>query len=557
MGLLWPESSEETARNNLRQLLLRLKKLLGQECIESGDPLRLLEGLALDVLHLRALLEAKDSAWMASFEGELLQDFTYDGCSELSEWLEGWRLKLRNLRLKAMEEEVLRLEQEERLKDALESARRLLEREPKAETSYQHVMRLHHRLGDRAAALVAYRQCQDMVRQEFGAALSKETRDLAREIEHSEATRPRSAVPLSVTHPPVLAGREREWALMEEAWAARQPMIVDGESGVGKSRLVREFGYSRGRCLLINGRPGDQQLPFATHIRSLREVLKEVPDAPMQPWVRRELSRLLPGLLDEALPPPQSPQERTRLFSAVIEFLRGALQGVKVLVFDDAQYMDRDSAELGIQVHSEFREEMIAGRFPLIINVFRTSEAGEWERQQIQSVIESGLMRRVQVGRLDAAAVTEMLRGMGEPAPEQAAEKMVAYTGGNPLFIVETVRHRRQSGGGDGTFAKALSPPDLIRVMIEQRLGRLSQEALRLARVFAVARTDFSVELASKVLEVPVDQLALPWRELEEAHIIQGQWFVHDLVCEVLLATLPEPIRDVLTQRTALHRGTC
>jgi hypothetical protein len=307
---------------------------------------------------------------------------------------------------------------------------------------------------------------------------------------------------------------------------------------------------------LINGRPGDQQLPYATHIRSLREVLKQVPDAPMQPWVRRELSRLLPELMEDVPPLPRSPQERTRLFSAVIGFLRGALRDVDVLVFDDAQYMDRDSAELGIQVHSEFREEMIAGRFPLIINVFRTSDAGEWERQQIQTVIQSGLMRRVQVGRLDAAAVKEMLRGMGELAPEQAAEQMVAYTGGNPLFIVETVRHRRQLGGVDGRLPSSLSPPELIRMMIEWRLEQLTPEALHLARVFAVARTDFSVELASKVLEVSVVQLAALLRELEEADISKGQWFVHDLMCEVILATMPEALRAFLTEQVARFRRT-
>ncbi len=565
-ALLWPEArTEETARNNLRQLLRRLRGLLGQDCTDGGDPLRLLDGLSMDVLQLRAAFGARDHARVASFEGELLQDFIYeDGdYSELNAWLERWRLKLRRMRLEAMEQEVLRLEREARHLEALEQARRLLERELTAESSYRHVMRLHHQLGDRAAALEVYRQCQDKVREQFGVEPSAETRELARVIERSEAPRQgasragsRPAIPLSVAHPPVLAGREREWALMEEAWAARQPMLVDGEPGVGKSRLVKEFGRSRGNSLLINGRPGDQQLPFATHMRSLREVVKRVPDAPMPPWIRRELSRLLPELHEDAPPLPQSPQERTRLFSAVIEFLRDALRGVDVLVFDDAQYMDRDSAELGIQVHAALREEMTAGRFPLIINVFRTSDAGEWERQQIQKVIETGLMLRVPVKRLDATAAREMLRGMGEPALERVAEQIAAYTGGNPFFIVEIARHLLQSGSFDGTFPSSLPPPDRMWAILEQRFKRLSPEALLLARVFALARTDFSTELAAKVLGVPVYQLAVPWRELEEAHIIQGQWFFHDVVCEVLLATLPEPIRADLTGQIALHRPT-
>jgi hypothetical protein len=509
---------------------------------------------------LLAAYGARDYARVASFKGELLQDFTYDdeedSYYDLNAWLERWRLKLRHSRREAMEKELEALEKVGQLKEALGMALRLLEWEPKSEKSYQHVMRLHHRLGDRAAALEVYLRCREIVKKEFGAGLSKETSELAREIERSDAARPRPAIPLSVDHPPVLAGREREWALMERAWAARQPMLVDGESGIGKTRLVTEFGFSRGRCILINGRPGDQETPYATHMRCLPMVMKEVPGVPMPPQVRRELSRLVPKLHPEPLPLPQTPEERAQLSRAVIDFLRDVLPGVDVLVFDDAQYMDRYSAELGLQVHSAFKEEMAAGRFPLIINVFRTSEVGDWVREQIKIVIESRMMCRVEVRGLDVAAVKQMLEEMGEPNPQQAAEKLVPYTGGNPLFIVELVRHRREAGFADWAFLESSSPPELIRVMIEKRLARLSPEALRLARFFAVARTDFSVELASKVLEVPVDQLAVPWRELEQAHIIQGPWFVHDLMGEVILATLPEPIRVALTERIAHHRPT-
>jgi hypothetical protein len=47
-------------------------------------------------------------------------------------------------------------------------------------------------------------------------------------------------------------------------------------------------------------------------------------------------------------------------------------------------------------------------------------------------------------------------------------------------------------------------------------------------------------------LKVQVGQLAKPWRELEEAHIFQDRWFVHDVVGEVILATLPDAVRKAL-----------
>ncbi|MFP2932565.1 BTAD domain-containing putative transcriptional regulator, partial [Pyxidicoccus sp. 3LG] len=174
-GLLWPESPEPTARNNLRQLLRRLKELAGVPCVEGREPLRLQEGLALDVSRLRVAHETGAREELASLTGELLEGLTYDDCSALEEWLHVWRLRLRRMRFEALDSRVRRLEQEGQLTAALESARGLVELEPTAEEAHQHVIRLLHRLGDRVAALAAWRQCQELLRRELGVAPSEPT----------------------------------------------------------------------------------------------------------------------------------------------------------------------------------------------------------------------------------------------------------------------------------------------------------------------------------------------------------------------------------------------
>ncbi|HLK99060.1 MAG TPA: AAA family ATPase [Myxococcaceae bacterium] len=558
VGLLWPNANgHSSGLANLRQALLRTRKLLGGlDYVEGGDYLELRAGVAVDVLELRAAHAIKDFARAASFQGELLEKLRYgskdEDFSELISWLEPQRRALKAMQRSAKVHEVERLERDGRLKEALDMAQGLLALDPDSEDPYRHVMRLLHRLADRPGALKVFLECQERFRREMKVELSPETHALVREIRSVEVPPVRSTVPLSVVHPRVLAGREHEWRLMTRAWEERKPMIVDGEPGIGKSRLVRDFAHSLGTCLLVEGRPGDKKSRYATHIWNLSELVRTMPDAPMAPWVRRELSRLVRSLQDERLPLPQSPEEHTQLSLAVIEFLRGALEGVKVIVFDNAQYMDRESAELGIQIHMAFSEEMAAGRFPLIINVFRTSETGEWEREKIDSVIAEGLMRRVTVGLLDLAAIRQMLDGMG--APELSAEKLMVYTGGNPLFIVEVVRHLRESGSTGGKVPDDLPPPERIRLMLEQRLKRLSEGALDLAYFFAVARTNFDAVLASKVLEVELKQLEAPWRELEQAEIIKGNWFSNNLIAEVLLTMLSEPRRADLTRRIELHR---
>lgn len=562
VGLLWPETDDTAARNNLRQLLLRFRRLMGEEYVEGRTSLGLREGLAVDVLYLHVALKARDDARAVSFEGELLRGLYYKDCEALNEWLDRKRQDLGQKWLAAMEREVQRLEREGQFTAALEWARKILARERTSETAYQYLMRLHYRMGNRAAALEAYRQCQGMLKSEFDVGPSAATRELARTLEQQQATLhlpPPSvlpALPPEVGQPRVFAGRERALASMEEAWVARRPMFVDGVAGIGKSRLVMEFASTKGKTILINARPGDREGgAYRTHMRSVRHVLEQKPEVRPHGWVRKELSRLVPNLEAKPLPPPSNPAERARLFLALTQFLRGALQDVRVLIYDDAHYMDRESAELGLQIHAEFREEMEAGQFPLIINIYRTTEVrDEWERQLVQSALSSGLMHRVHVERLETEAVRLMLRGMGDPRLEQVAEEMTAYTGGNPFFIVETARYLLKSEDFDGTFPGSLPTPSRVGVLIEQRLNSVSEEALQLARVFAVARTDFSAHMAAYVLEVPVSHLTKPWQQLKEAHIFQDHWFVHDVVGEMILATLPEAIRQALADRIDEYR---
>ncbi|MFP2912404.1 BTAD domain-containing putative transcriptional regulator, partial [Pyxidicoccus sp. 3LFB2] len=187
-GLLWPESSEATARNNLRQLLRRLRELAGTPCVEGREPLRLQAGLAMDVALLVVAHETGDRERVAAFTGELLEGHGYDDCSALDDWLRMWRLRLRRMRFEALDAQVRRHEQEDgQLTVALERARRLVDLEPTSEEAHQHVMRLLHRLGDRGAALAAWQQCRDVLRRELDVEPSESTRQLARDIERHEA----------------------------------------------------------------------------------------------------------------------------------------------------------------------------------------------------------------------------------------------------------------------------------------------------------------------------------------------------------------------------------
>ena len=99
-GLLWPESSEETARGNMRQLLRRLRVLTGTDLIEGVSQIRLRLDVTSDV---QQLLEASH---LIEQEGELLAGEDYDDAPDFAEWLAGAREMLQGSRIQALKDRI-------------------------------------------------------------------------------------------------------------------------------------------------------------------------------------------------------------------------------------------------------------------------------------------------------------------------------------------------------------------------------------------------------------------------------------------------------------------
>ncbi|HEU0203388.1 MAG TPA: hypothetical protein VFR86_23515 [Burkholderiaceae bacterium] len=120
------------------------------------------------------------------------------------------------------------------------------------------------------------------------------------------------------------------------------------------------------------------------------------------------------------------------------------------------------------------------------------------------------------------------------------AAPLARHTGGNPLFVLETLK---QAVFADGFKDGRLPRPLGVIEAIERRLVGLTTSAQSLVQVAAVAGADSSVQLAEAVLGTTVLALAEAWREPESAQLIDGDAFVHDLVHEAVLGWVPQPIR--------------
>ena len=525
VSLLWPDLSTRTAQTNLRQRLFRLKRRAGVEIVVSGPVMALAEGVAHDLAHKAPELDAALQIGAPTLLGSL----EYDDCGELAGWVESARERWAGDWRMQLAQHAAQLESEGRIAEALAFAERLTLEAPTAEHAHRRLMRLHYRRGDRSAALAAFERCRAELAAHLGARPGAETRDLAALVERSGALPApvASPSPVATLRPPRLIGRDSEWQVLEGAWRRRQVALLLGEPGMGKSRLAADFAAAQKQPTVHRAQLGDARIPYSLLARVLRGQIEQFGQAPGA-WVAAELSRLLP----ELGPLPVGKLEPLRLRQAVVDAMaHWRSLGFIALVIDDLHFADDASLDLLLTWfdHADRPQVVLtarAGELPASLQGWLQARSGA-------SVCEMAL------APLGLNAIAALLESLAIPDLDSTASAaaMLRHTGGNPLFILETLK------------AQSPAAPEHIGKLLERRLGQLTPDALRLARVAALAGPDFSAELAARVLGSHVLDLSDAWVELERAHIISAGAFAHDLILEATLRSVPDAIS------VALHRA--
>ncbi|MBB5364647.1 AAA family ATPase [Deinococcus humi] len=561
-GLLWPESKEHMARNSLVQLLKRWRRTLGEDLVVGGDVVRLKEGLTVDALQVQdALLLGHEEAFVAHHE-DVLGAYMYDDLPEFHEWLAGERTRWRGWRRDALAALSDRDASRGAYEDALAWAEHLLRVDAACEDAFVRVLKLQYLLGDRDSALRTFARCEAVLWREHGVAPLRATLDLVRTIQGGRVLTPNTpsaqrVMPSSVLCPPILAGREREWALMDEAWARGTSIVISGVPGVGKSRLIKEFAASKGPFFNLDGRPGDTNVPYGTYARAWRRVLRARPDLELPDWVREQLALFLPEVWPTSEPPTPSRGNKERLFAAVGELALRVSRGMKCVIADDMQYYDPASMELGASIAQKYVPfDAHQGVVPMIA-AHRAGELPSDVEAQLRGMLAAGLCIWIDLEPLDEHATTRVLASLNLPLVDVHAARLARSSGGNPLFLLEAVKHLLEHKGASSDESPLM--PGKVQEVIGERLSRLSTKALLLAQAAAVLQTDFDLDLVSAVLDAPLLEVLPAWQELERAQILAEGRFSHDLVYESVRAGMSNSVRQALHRAAAraleLHNG--
>jgi len=366
---------------------------------------------------------------------------------------------------------------------------------------------------------------------------------------------------------PSFVGRERELDLLIET-VTRPPAvaIVEGEAGIGKTRLVREAlaspALSRRRRLVGRCRPVHGGFPFGAFVEALRGLDCELLSGSLSPVVGA-LAPLLPELAPQLPPCPELSANplvmRHRTFRAFQELL-GALAPA-VLVVEDLHWADQSSVELlelllstppaGLALILTFRRQELDAGTPTLALAARVP--GNVPRE----MISLSVLNQEEVRDLAGAILTP-----GEVS-EQLVHDLHGRTAGLPFAleeVIQSLRDREQLVFREGRWRcgelGSLDVPPAIGDSVRQRLARLGADARRIAEAVTV--------LGAPAAEEPIGKVArlLPSRSRAGLSLALASGLVqeveeglfglrHPLAEQAVYEGIPSPQRRTLHLRAA------
>lgn len=650
-AFLWPEQDQSSALSNLRRDLSRLRRDLQEDILlvdRNTLALKTDADLQVDVLEFEQLTAAaREDATpqhrlnqaIALYTEEFLAGFHLPDAAAFEEWRFFQAEGLRRSLAEALDQLVRVFQAQGEYEVAIDHARRRLALDNLHEPSHRMLMTLYALAGQPAAALRQYQDCTRLLEEELGVTPEAETAALYEAIrtrrfepgsvgtegqgsggagkkgsrgkilvgDYSATPEkeragssalapqlPRSSAPLLP-----LVGREAE---LQQLLAAIQQLgngrgavvLIEGEPGIGKSRLIEEAMQAAAQqgltTMLAKCYEAEQSLPYQSVIDLIDQILAGWPDEAFRAIPATALAEVALLMPELAIRFPNLPEPPTgfdeagqiRLLRALSQFLSiPTNNGGLVLAIDDFHWAD--AASRRFFHHLARHIQMAQGQeTPLLLLLsYRTEEvvANEELALIIHALKRESHLLHFVLQRLsadDATNLVTQLPNLGRSQPE-LGRWLYQETHGNPFFLISILQCLQEEAGNkqvnfssttstaSASTASAptassphimpISLPDALRQAVRDRLRRISAEARTVLEVAAVFGRRFSfqdLELAypgGSLTLVDIVENLLARQLLREIEAGRYYDFSHDKIREVVYSDL-SAVRRRLLHRT-------
>ncbi len=348
---------------------------------------------------------------------------------------------------------------------------------------------------------------------------------------------------------PLLVGRDDLLVLadrrLSEAAAGRgQLLLLAGEAGIGKSRLLRAIHRKANNAGIPSVQadlaPHDRQVPLS----SFRDMARSMRESPGFEALGDEVTAIIerPALTDG-----DNLATRRLLVRDLAERIVAGVTEPRMLAFEDLQWAD----EMTLEVIGELAR--LVRRTPLLmVGVYRIDEfpIGSMQREWRARLLSQRLAEEARLAALtydETALVVTLILDTGLPAPREVVNAVFERTDGIPLHIEELLGALGDDARRDGGAIRTAHVPETIEDAILARYARLSEESREVARAGAVIGRCFAPDVLAGVMNRPVGDLEGPLEELvANAFLYPFDWldkgyfdFRHQLLRDALYGTLP------------------
>jgi DNA-binding SARP family transcriptional activator len=581
--VFWPEVTESAARRNLRQYLHRIRSILepvypaGRLILadESGIQFNPEIQIWIDVEEFCA--RSRPGAGLEDlraavdlYRGDLLEDLYEDWCLEK-------RRELHEIFIDLLDQLTQGLQAQKNFEEAIRYAQKWADSEPLDESAHRRLLSLLALNGDRNRAILHYRKLKETLARELEAEPLPATEALFQNIQNGSpiinpAPRLKSPPvrPVFAKPPPLpLVGRRSELAVLESAQRRAsegygQFILITGESGIGKTRLIQELLTRSPDLPTLYGICHELELvaPYAPLRGVFAKALDLLPDlvfAAPQPWMFT-LVHLLPSLLKRlpylALREVSAggslsiPEAYTGLLLSLID---NVSKHPVNLIFDDLHWGDGPTWDF-LSLLSRYAEAQPL----LVIGLCRLEDLPRERVRLIRTLERNGLLRQVALSRLSPEETAELSAHLLTEAPldQLFLTRLYKETEGNPFFIIETLRAMQESGHPPsltvnyGGRIPAFSLPLSVQRVIEARIDRLSPESQALLATAAAVGRAFTFSILVEIGPMPAAEVIAHIEEWLQRGLVReaanAYDFSHDKIRHVAYSTLSRARRQYI-----------